>query len=259
VVSKQGCKVDLGILFHAKEFPKEYRMTKYGPTYPIGAPEMGGERDPRTGTSCSVEDATFPHRNSIWLLSRNEIFELDARGEGFPDDSLADAEFCTVNASRLGSVDPVFDVNYFPWLPEPSDRLLLCPPDGFPISLTIAQEIQGSGEGGMPEAAVETALSRVDSTGLLSLAPLVAETPEGHPRLVAMIPAEVHPVVREAIVTRRAELDEKRAVHNAGELVKLRKVGAPWHSPPHRISLSLGLAALLTSCACVCRGRKCLR
>lgn len=29
---------DLGILFHGKEFPKEYRASPYGPTYPIGSP-----------------------------------------------------------------------------------------------------------------------------------------------------------------------------------------------------------------------------
>lgn len=195
-------------------------MTKYGPTYPIGAPEMGGEKDPRRGTTFSVGDSSFPLRNSLWLLSRNEIFELDPREESFPQDSLDDQEFYTVNASRLGSLDPVFDVNYFPWLAPPS--LLLAPRDGFPISLKVSQEIQG-GNLGLPEA-IGLALSRVDSSGLRSLSPLVAEQPEGHPALVEMIPVEARGVVRGAIAVRIEKLDKERAAHNAKERVKLRKV-----------------------------------
>ena len=47
--------------------------------YPLGAPAMGGPRDPRTGTCCSIEDADYHLRNYVWLLSTNTIALLDPR------------------------------------------------------------------------------------------------------------------------------------------------------------------------------------
>ena len=40
---------------------------------------MGGPRDPRTGTCCSIEDADYHLRNYVWLLSTNTIALLDPR------------------------------------------------------------------------------------------------------------------------------------------------------------------------------------
>eukprot|EP01052_Picozoa_sp_SAG31_P041239 SAG31_NODE_6199_length_2127_cov_1.691815_2_plen_306_part_00 len=64
---------DLGILFHAKEFPVEHRLSSFGPIYPIGAAEMGGARDPRHGTLCSTKQQFYPLRNYLWLLSTNKV------------------------------------------------------------------------------------------------------------------------------------------------------------------------------------------
>ena len=90
------------------------------------------------------------------------------------------------------------------------------------MSLSIRNELEARVGESAPET-LSRVLSRVDSTGLVELAPLVDHAPEGHSSLVEMIPTEVHPLVREAIATRRTELDEKRAIHNASELQKLLK------------------------------------
>eukprot|EP01127_Copromyxa_protea_P023446 TRINITY_DN876_c0_g1_i2.p1 TRINITY_DN876_c0_g1~~TRINITY_DN876_c0_g1_i2.p1 ORF type:complete len:784 (+),score=189.41 TRINITY_DN876_c0_g1_i2:194-2545(+) len=110
---KKHVVCDLGILFHGKEFPKEYRSSQYGPTYPIGSPEMRGNKDPRIGTKCSLEDPDFSCRNYLWLMSTNRIYMIDTHEEGFPPEMLCNSEFFTVSEGFF-SRRMLGDVNYFP-------------------------------------------------------------------------------------------------------------------------------------------------
>jgi len=186
---EEPAKCDFGILFHAKEYPKEYRMTKYGPLYPIGADEMGGEKDPRIGSKSSVHDEDFPLRNLIYLLSRNQVYELDVRKADFPEDALSDKEFCTVNAGSLGSLDVVFDVNYFPWITPTSGGdacpVLLSPQDGFPPCLRLRQAIFDIPD---TETAISSVVDRLDVSDVKSLRSLVDG--DGHNALCSMLPRE---------------------------------------------------------------------
>jgi hypothetical protein len=52
--SQANIVCDFGILFHGKEFPKEYRASPFGPTFPIGSPGTEAEQREREGT-CKSE------------------------------------------------------------------------------------------------------------------------------------------------------------------------------------------------------------
>jgi hypothetical protein len=116
VTEEEADKVtgDLGILFHAKEFPKEFRFTSLGPTYPIGDPVMGGLKDPRKGTKCSTTDQDFFLRNYVWLLSTNTIYVVDTRHPDMPAGLANTDEFHTVHTTFFAKSGAVFDCNYFP-------------------------------------------------------------------------------------------------------------------------------------------------
>jgi len=108
-------EIDLGIMFHAKEFPEEFRHSTWGPTHPIGALEMGGTRDPRHGTRSSTTQRSYPLRNYLWLLSTNKIVLLDPTHAEFPRTELLDnQEFHSGSAGAFGSI--LGDINYFPTL-----------------------------------------------------------------------------------------------------------------------------------------------
>lgn len=70
--------VDLGVLFHAREHPKEF-TNRMGPVLPVCSPESGGARDPRRGTLLSIQDPSFQDRNFLWLLSLNACFRINLR------------------------------------------------------------------------------------------------------------------------------------------------------------------------------------
>ena len=76
-------RAELGLLFHAKEFPREYRLSRFGSTHPIGAEEMGGADDPRIGTKTSTADPDYALRNFVWLLSTNTLYVVDIREPSF--------------------------------------------------------------------------------------------------------------------------------------------------------------------------------
>lgn len=106
---------ELGILFHAKEFPKEYGTSKYNPIYPIGHIKQGGEKDPRHGTKVSIKDEDFHLRNYIWLSSTNKIYLLDPTNENFDKRLLCSygEKFQTCSWKYFTS-NPLGDINYFP-------------------------------------------------------------------------------------------------------------------------------------------------
>ena len=108
-------ELELGILFHAKEYPKEFRFDKLSPIFPIGHPKMGGLFDVRFGTTQSTSDEDYRLRNYIYLLSTNEIYLLDPKEPDFPADYIVDQEFFTISESFFSSFR-LGDVNYFPSL-----------------------------------------------------------------------------------------------------------------------------------------------
>jgi len=101
---------DLGILFHAKEFPLEYRRDKFGKIIPIGSANAGGSQDVRIGSKCSISDEDFYLRNYLWMLSTNEVVLLDTTA---PDVQgiVQNKEFHTISSFCF---EQVADINYFP-------------------------------------------------------------------------------------------------------------------------------------------------
>ena len=97
---------DFGILFHAKEHPREFSLSA-GAIHPVGHPLAGGEADPRTGTSTSIFDPNYHLRNFVYLASSHRCYELDPRAASFPHDAIpdsdrADGHFHTVSAKAFG-------------------------------------------------------------------------------------------------------------------------------------------------------------
>ena len=77
-------KHTFGILFHAKEYPKEY--TSGCTILPIGHKDAGGDQDPRIGTTLSIKDQDFPYRNFLWSesIDPSRIFLIDVLKQEFP-------------------------------------------------------------------------------------------------------------------------------------------------------------------------------
>ena len=107
----------LAMVFHTKEFPKEYRHTSTSPVLPLNHPDMGGPLDPRVDSKVSVADANYHLRNYIYLLSTNTLYLLDPRAPGYPSYFLAreGCEFFTFPEWKLGRL--VGDVNYIEGYP----------------------------------------------------------------------------------------------------------------------------------------------
>eukprot|EP00754_Rhynchopus_humris_P035476 Rhum_TRINITY_DN17000_c0_g1::Rhum_TRINITY_DN17000_c0_g1_i1::g.165022::m.165022 len=127
---------ELAIVFHAKEFPKEYRHTSTSPVLPIGHELMGGAQDPRTGTQVSVADVDYHLRNYVYLLSSNTVYLLDVAAEQFPQAFVLKkgCEFCTFPEWRLGRV--VGDVNYLT-----KEGVLVAPRGALHLPLRVANEV----------------------------------------------------------------------------------------------------------------------
>ena len=127
---------ELAIVFHAKEFPKEYRHTSTSPVLPIGHELMGGAQDPRTGTQVSVSDADYHLRNYVYLLSSNTVYLLDVAATQFPQAFVLKqgCEFCTFPEWRLGRV--VGDVNYLT-----KEGVLVAPRGALHLPLRVANEV----------------------------------------------------------------------------------------------------------------------
>lgn len=105
---------DIGLLFHAREFPMEIRRNQIGKTIPVGSPMAGGKYDVRCGTKCSIYDSEYYLRNYIWLMSTNQIVVLDTHAPNLSG-LIQNREFHTVGS---GCFQQVGDINYFPppWL-----------------------------------------------------------------------------------------------------------------------------------------------
>jgi hypothetical protein len=110
--SSHKVECDLAMIFHAKEFPREFR-TRKSKVYPIGAEQMGGNRDPRRGTKCSTFDLEFPYRNYMWLMSTNQLYLFDPLSPDCPKGLVAHHEFLTVNESFF-MARTVGSINYLP-------------------------------------------------------------------------------------------------------------------------------------------------
>lgn len=67
---------DIGLIFHAKEFPKDYPLFK-------------GQLDPRVGSTQSTNDPDYHLRNYLWLMSTNEIWLLNPKHADFPKELLS--------------------------------------------------------------------------------------------------------------------------------------------------------------------------
>ena len=79
---------------------------------------MGGKKDPRIDTECSIEDMDYHLRNFVYTMKTNRICLLDPKDPSFPRDILATGPsgdvFFSVNQFTLGVY--LGDVNYFPHL-----------------------------------------------------------------------------------------------------------------------------------------------
>ena len=113
-VHEKTSVADIGILFHAKEFPKEYRSSPFTPLLEVGHEKRGGAKDPRTGTKCSINDHDYSLRNYLWLQSTNTLYLLDPTHFEF-DRTLFrwEPEFFTCY-DRFFSSEPLGDINFFP-------------------------------------------------------------------------------------------------------------------------------------------------
>ena len=103
-------RCDLGILFHAREFPLEVRRNQLGKPYPIRSRHTGGEADVRIGTQCSIKDPDYFLRNYLWLLSTNQVVLLDTHRPELRG-VIQNSEFHTVGSGNFAQLG---DINYFP-------------------------------------------------------------------------------------------------------------------------------------------------
>ena len=108
---------DVGLLFHAKEHPREFTLSSQQITE-VGSAASGGARDPRTGTQHSTESPGYAERNFLWLASTHRLYLLMPHEPCFPTADLlsefAGYQFATVDEAALGmrGAPPLLDVNY---------------------------------------------------------------------------------------------------------------------------------------------------
>ena len=112
---RKKIKGELGMLFHAKEFPKE----------------MGGEGDnnsrsaldPRYGSEISINDPDYPLRNYLYLLSTDSFYLFDPLHPEFPNSLIKDNQYFTVSEDIFTSL-PLGNINYFPHLNAPDIKFV---------------------------------------------------------------------------------------------------------------------------------------
>ena len=108
---------DVGLLFHAKEHPREFTLSSQQITE-VGSAASGGARDPRTGTQHSTESPGYAERNFVWLAGTHRLYLLMPHEPSFPTADLlseyAGYQFATVDEAALGTrgAPPLLDVNY---------------------------------------------------------------------------------------------------------------------------------------------------
>eukprot|EP00933_Yihiella_yeosuensis_P014004 TRINITY_DN12722_c0_g1_i1.p1 TRINITY_DN12722_c0_g1~~TRINITY_DN12722_c0_g1_i1.p1 ORF type:complete len:371 (-),score=75.89 TRINITY_DN12722_c0_g1_i1:222-1334(-) len=236
--------VDFGLLFHAKEYPKEWKRSRWADWHPIGSVEAGGpDGDPRMGTLCSVKDVHYPLRNLLWLLSTNTLYQFDPSAEGFKV-PISHDEFCTIATEAFDSY-PLGDVNYFP---SPSrgceddakgakqSSLLCCPRFGFGATLKMKQ-LASSSKLDQHEkvrllcelvatlddkeaAKVTTILKGSERDAVPGLHPH-----EGWKALCSRIPQEFHSTLTEALAARAVRRSQELARHNQKEKAQMLQNG----------------------------------
>jgi len=103
-------KADMGILFHAREFPLELRRDRIGKVVPVGSPDAGGPHDVRIGTKCSIKTDDYYLRNYMWLLSTNQVVVLNTHSPDL-EGIIQNKEFHTVGSFYFKQIA---DINYFP-------------------------------------------------------------------------------------------------------------------------------------------------
>ena len=203
---------DVGLLFHAKEHPKEYTLSSRQ-LHPIGSKAAGGERDPRLGTTHSTHDRTFAQRNLLWLCSTNELYLLLPGDPSFPSTDLlsefAGYQFATVDESAFCSAAPsasslppscgapggagrrsptILDVNYLsPLEPtRPAAEAEVRPEDVLcavyaPHDAALTAE-RGRAGGGVAPSTVASAVAGEPPETLANDASLPCATPPSHQR-----------------------------------------------------------------------------
>ncbi|KAK3233967.1 hypothetical protein CYMTET_55762 [Cymbomonas tetramitiformis] len=103
---------DLGLLFHAKEFPREFTFSRQN-IYPIGHEKAGGELDPRIGTRDSILNMDYSLRNYIWTLRGRAIWLVKPLHAKFPQELLqiGGERFFTIDERCFG--EDLGAVNFF--------------------------------------------------------------------------------------------------------------------------------------------------
>eukprot|EP00397_Hematodinium_sp_SG-2012_P016541 GEMP01016881.1.p1 GENE.GEMP01016881.1~~GEMP01016881.1.p1 ORF type:complete len:772 (+),score=171.40 GEMP01016881.1:153-2468(+) len=105
-----------GILFHAKEHPKEFTESKA--IFPVGSHFAGGDMDPRLGTTLSINDADFCDRN--FLFCGTALYLILVKHPTFPRRNFTRGlgrRFCTMDEHIFGPAKGI--VHYLPqWSEE---------------------------------------------------------------------------------------------------------------------------------------------
>ena len=103
-------EADCGLLFHAREHPREFTMSS------TQIPPLGGAGDARSGTQLSVTDDGYVDRCFVWLARTNAIHLLEPQHPAFPPTLLspyAATHFGTVSEQAFCPA-AIADINYFP-------------------------------------------------------------------------------------------------------------------------------------------------
>ena len=233
-----GAMVDYGVLFHAKEFPAEWRQSRLSSCLPVGAVEAGGpEGDPRFGTKCSTRDPDYHLRNLFWLRSTNAVYQLDPSAPGF-ELAVPDDDFRTVHVGQFDSFIPG-DINYFPRSSGTHDRdaVLCCPRLAFGPSWAIGREVARAGAVAagaatdLPEvttAAIVAIVSKLDDADAAALRRLVDAAGASSSCAVALqrrMPGGVREMVCRLLDANAAQRSHARQERNAAQREKLLALG----------------------------------
>ncbi|CAD7926225.1 unnamed protein product [Amoebophrya sp. A120] len=147
------------ILFHAKEYPKEYSSGCV--LLPVGHEKAGGDQDPRLGSHLSIEDQDFDKRNFLYspALDRKQMFLVDVKHKDFPGaplmcDGVSGTRYFSVDEKKVapeqvGLVDVVF-----------AERSASALPEATPVVEKIVFVSHNSGNNPKQQPSGETACDR---------------------------------------------------------------------------------------------------
>ncbi len=179
-----------GLLFHAKEHPREFTLSSTA-IRTVGSELTGGLRDPRTNTRLSVLERSFCERNAIWLSTTNTTHVLLPNALGFPVALLSPFtayHFATVSETALtNALGPICDINYFadPARPQAPAPVGCRRPGGVTVSVyePHASVLQGKSDTAAASAAArhEATLSTAAREGLHFAYKAASPPPAGEP------------------------------------------------------------------------------